>query len=241
MSRITRWVCALIVVAAAVGAGCRGGPDAARLEQGGEAYLAHCAVCHGTTGAGDGPLAASIATEGRRPPPPLDAARLGSLGRAGLLEAIASGAHHRADSPMPVWGPHLGAEWTGRIADYLLATPVAGEAGRGAVARYLAAPAGTPPAGRRIYALYCSACHGPRGGGDGYLALPPGSRLSAARLREAPLAAIDDATLARLISVGGVHDLEGSATPGWLFTLSPDDRRALVGYLRALAGSSGRD
>jgi mono/diheme cytochrome c family protein len=241
MNGMTRPMCALIVAVAAVACGCRGGQEAIRLDPGGQAYLAHCAVCHGPVAAGDGPMAASIAAEGRRPPPALDAARLGTLGRAGLLEALASGAHRRRDAAMPVWDPHLGPEWSGRIADFLLALPAAGERGPSEVARYLAAPAGTPPDGRRVYVLYCSGCHGPQGGGDGYRAPAPGSGRRAGRLREAPLGAIDDATLAKLIGVGGVHDLEGMATPGWLFTLSPDQRRALIGYLRALAGPAGRD
>jgi mono/diheme cytochrome c family protein len=232
-------VLALISAAVALATGCREGGDDARLERGGQAFLAQCAVCHGTRGAGDGPLASSIAAEGKAPPAALDAARVASLGLAGVRQAIERGAHVRSGSPMPLWGPHLGPEWMDRIADYVVAMPATGEAGRILVDRYLAAPAGSPPSGRRVYVTYCSSCHGPHGGGDGFfssaLALKPPP------LRGKELSTLDDTSLARLISVGGRHAPDAITMPGWLYTISPDDREALVGYLRTLSGAAEQD
>lgn len=219
-------------------AGCRSGERAATLERGGQAYLAECAVCHGANGAGDGPLASSFATEGRTPPATLDAERLAALGREGVRKAIETGAHRHPDSAMPVWGSLLSQEVMDRIADYLVAAPRAGAAAREQVARYLAAPPGTPPAGRRVYVTYCSGCHGPQGRGDGFLDLPPASH-AAARLSRERLSRMDDAALTRIISPGGAHDKELGAIPGWMFTLSPDDRGALLAYLRKLPEPAG--
>jgi mono/diheme cytochrome c family protein len=214
--------------------GCRGEQDAAQLERGGQAYLAQCAVCHGAGGAGDGPLAALIVSDGARPPAALDARRVGALGPAGVRRAIETGAHLRAGSSMPVWGPHLGPEWTERITAYVTAMPSMGNRGRGAVDRYLAAPPGTPPPGRRAYVTYCSSCHGPQGAGDGFFSAELAEQLKPAPLGGARLSTLDDDALTRLIEAGGGHAPEAVTMPGWLHRIQPDERRALVGYLRSL-------
>lgn len=229
-------VCALLSVALAA-AGCREGREVARLESGGQAFLAQCAVCHGAHGAGDGPLAASIAAEGRTPPARLDTPRVTALGRDGVRLAIEAGGHARRGSPMPLWGPYLGPEWTDRIAGYVVAMPAVGEAGRVRVDRYRAAPAGTPPSGRGVYVTYCSSCHGPYGAGDGFFSPELASRLKPTRLDGAALSAFDDVQLSRLIQAGGTHAANAVTMPGWLYTIPPDERQALVGYLRSLAGT----
>jgi mono/diheme cytochrome c family protein len=227
--------------ALALAGGCRNTRKAAQLQSGGRAYLAQCAVCHGPEGKGDGPLAASIAAEGKRPPAVLDAARVASLGRDGVRNAIETGNHLRAGSPMPIWGPHLGPDWIDLIADFVVAAPAAGETGRSAVAGYLAAPPGTPPTGRRVYVTYCSGCHGPQGGGDGFVSPQVAAKLAMEPLRGSSLARFDDAELERLIGAGGAHAPEAETMPGWLHTLSPDDRKALLGYLRTLPGTRQPD
>jgi mono/diheme cytochrome c family protein len=230
------WLTLSLAIAGA--SGCRQETAAADLEAGGQAYLAQCAVCHGPAGRGDGPLAASIAAQGKTPPPALDAARVASLGKPGVRKAIESGVH---GSPMPVWGPHLGPAWTDRIADYVIAAPRAGAVGRAARDRYLAAPAGTPPAGRRAYVIYCSGCHGPQGGGDGFFSPQLEAELTPEPLRGVQIARLDEAALWKIIGLGGAHAPNAVTMPGWLYTISPDDRRALTGYLHALAASGARD
>jgi len=229
-------VCAAILVAVAA-TGCREGREVARLESGGQAFVAQCAVCHGVRGAGDGPLAASIIAEGRTPPARLDAQRVASLGRSGVRQAIETGAHVRQGSPMPVWGPHLGPEWIARITDYVVAMPEVGETARDRVDRYLAAPAGTPPSGRTVYVTYCSSCHGPYGEGDGFYSPEMASRMKPPRLPGEVLSAFDDEQLSQLIRAGGGHAANAVTMPGWLYTIPPGERQALVGYLRSLAGT----
>jgi mono/diheme cytochrome c family protein len=241
MTRRLAWTLLMMGGALVLWCGCRNRQESAALESGGRAYLAQCAVCHGTEGKGDGPLAASIASEGKHPPAVLDAARVTALGRDGVRSAIEASDHRRAGSPMPIWGPHLGPDWMDRIADFVVAAPAAGEAGRSAVARYLAAPSGTPPAGRRVYVTYCSGCHGPQGGGDGFVSPEVAAKLAVEPLRGSALARFDDAQLAHLIGAGGAHAPEAETMPGWLHTLSPDDRKALLGYLRTLPGTRQPD
>ena len=55
---------------------------AERLTSGHQAYLAHCAMCHGTWGAGDGPLSSQLADQGITKPAILNnRARFDELGR----------------------------------------------------------------------------------------------------------------------------------------------------------------
>jgi mono/diheme cytochrome c family protein len=240
---IRRVASVLLVAISAVSlaAGCRDERESARLESGGRAYLAQCAVCHGVSGEGDGPLAATIAAEGKTPPAALNGSRVAALGLSGVLAALESRAHRTADSPMPVWGPHLGQEWLDRVADFVLALPAAGQAGRRVVEGYLASPTGAPREGRRVYVLYCSGCHGAQGGGDGFVSPSVESRLQTAPLRGEVLATLDEAELSRVIGLGGAHAPKAATMPGWLYTISPDDRAALAGYLRHLPGTPDSD
>ena len=230
------------VTLAAFAGGCRGGAASDQLVEGGKAYLAQCAICHGTLGAGDGPLAESIVAEGHARPARLnDTMRIGDLGREGVRLAIEGRAHARNRSPMPVWGPHLGPPWMDRIAGYVATLPASGATIRSAVERYLAAPPGTPPEGRRTYVLYCSGCHGPEGRGDGFYSEAVSRRMKPAVLEGALLAPLSDAELESRIGLGGAHAAEAATMPGWIHTIPPGQRRALAGYLRTLgAGGTPR-
>ena len=94
-----RW--ALLVLAAALG--CRYEP---REEPSGEVlYARHCAACHGVSGRGDGPVAASL----QRPPSDLTTLALRHGGRldaarvaAAIDGRVAIAEHGTRD--MPVWG-----------------------------------------------------------------------------------------------------------------------------------------
>lgn len=223
----------VLALVACLATGCNE-PDAdANLVAGGQAYLAQCAVCHGPHGAGDGPLAASIAAEGRTRPARLDdAVRMGDLGQEGVRLAIESGAHSRPGSPMPVWGPHLGPPWMDRIAAYVSTIPRAAPAARAAVDRYLDSPPDTPAGSRRTYVLYCSGCHGPGGAGDGFFSEKAVKRMAPAALDGARLALLPEGQLEELIGSGGAHAAEAATMPGWIHTIAPAERRALAGYLR---------
>lgn len=70
-----------------------------------EVYLRHCASCHGETGKGDGPVAASL----RRPPTDLTVIARGNAGRFDerrvmqVIDGRTLVAEHGTRS-MPVWG-----------------------------------------------------------------------------------------------------------------------------------------
>jgi len=85
-------------------------PETVRLIgslEGSELYMAYCAVCHGTRGHGDGPMAAALKT------PPSDltkiAARNGRVYPLGQIEKVIAGEDVRGTvhgtSAMPIWGP----------------------------------------------------------------------------------------------------------------------------------------
>jgi mono/diheme cytochrome c family protein len=225
----------VLAVAACVAWGCKEPEGAAELVAGGQAYLAQCALCHGDFGAADGPLAASIAAEGRTRPARLDdPVRMGDLGHEGVRLAIEGSAHSRAASPMPVWGPHLGPPWMDRIASYVATLPKSDAAARAAVERYIESPPGTPAGSRRTYVIYCSGCHGPEGGGDGFFSDAVAKKMSPAPLDGAALAALSDARLEELLGAGGAHAADAATMPGWLHTIAPPERRGLAGYLRTL-------
>ena len=76
------------------------------IESGAETYMAHCAACHGRTGVGDGPVAATL----RQKPSNLTTIarrRGGKFPRVEVTDFILGrsrvGAHGTRD--MPVWGP----------------------------------------------------------------------------------------------------------------------------------------
>ncbi len=88
--------------------------------------------------------------------------------------------------------------------------------------------------GQRLYAANCAACHGDQGDGKGpaaaFLVPRPRNFVEAKyRLRSTePGALPTDVDLFRAISLG----LAGTAMPPWRFAVSPDDRWALVEYLK---------
>jgi mono/diheme cytochrome c family protein len=234
MMRIVASGLVAISLAAAI-ASCRNEPNAARLMSGGQAYLAECAICHGTSGRGNGPLSPSIVGAHMTPPAVLDSARVASLGRNGLRRAMESGAHQRPGSSMPLWGPFLGPKWLGRIADWVRVMPSQSSREREEVARYLGAPG--DGSGRSTYVLYCSGCHGPQGGGDGFFSANIAARMNPPTLRGEALAAMDPAKLMEMVAMGGAHAPDAATMPGWLHAIPEEDREALVTYLKTLPGT----
>ncbi len=100
-------------------------------------------------------------------------------------------------------------------------------------------PAVTPAlltTGRRLYEQQCAVCHGPTGGGDGpaaYLLYPKPRDLTQNEFRLVSTNTMEatDADLFLTITRG----MPGSAMPPWE-TLSPQQRWALVYYVRHLTG-----
>ena len=85
----------------------------------------------------------------------------------------------------------------------------------------------TPSASETVstFKLRCSSCHGRNGAGD----TPVGQRLKAADLRSPEVQKQSDAELAQVIT-DGRKDM-----PSFSSSLTPDQIRALVGYIRKLA------
>lgn len=202
-------------------------------------WLEHCATCHGSGGAGDGPSARHLSA----PPPDLRAG-LYSLrstpwelppADADLARTVHQGI---PGSPMPAFQGQLSPAATQAVVEHL----------RTLTDRWPAAspppspPAPEPPAdlsartdqGRVLFASTCAACHGEEGRGDGPAARvlvdgwgrpirPRNLRREAMRGGEGP----ED--LFRTISLG----LEGRAMPPFQH-LAEEERWALVAYVESL-------
>ncbi len=209
------------------------------LPRGGQAYLAHCALCHGELGAGDGPMAGWLRANGSPEPARLDnAQRMQQLGARGVQEIVSKGgAHVGRFRTMPQWGPHVGRALEAEVSAWAHALPNLPATQREYVRRWLEAPAGSLPDGRRAYVLYCSGCHGPRGAGDGYFSPAVRARMKPGNLTAASVAAVSDDSLHVLLSPSGSHASDAPWMPGWLRSLDPATVDAAVSYVRALQKS----
>lgn len=94
----------LVLVGMCILAGCETTPSSSAYD-GEELYVAYCASCHGVTGAGDGPVAASLNTL----PGDLRAIQAGNDGvfpRDEVIQLIDGRAYRtvHGTAQMPVWG-----------------------------------------------------------------------------------------------------------------------------------------
>lgn len=211
-----------------------------------QAYLAYCAMCHGDRGSGDGPLATELAKLGGAAPINIaDASRLEALGRAGLARVIErGGAHTGRSNLMPAWGEALEPAVVDSLAEFLFQLSAMNPGVPAAtVEKYLQAPAGSPGDGRRWYVYYCSGCHGPEGKGDG----PNAERLRRTQnVRPRDLtdskffAERTDQDLYTTISLGGGHAGKSTMMPAWTYTLSPEQIKDLVSYVRVLSNTASQ-
>lgn len=90
--------------------------------------------------------------------------------------------------------------------------------------------------GRRLYERYCAVCHGVTGEGDGFNAfnLDPRPRSLA---DSAYVEALSDETLAQTIALGGRGVNKSVLMPAYLNTLTQDQIRYVVAYIRALSSA----
>ncbi len=218
--------------------------SADKLARGERAYLGYCAMCHGDNGAGDGPLAADLTKQAAATPLRLDdAARLKTLGPAGLRKVISEGgAHTGRSNMMPAWGGRLGAKVIDEIASFIETLPDRKETGVPAATleKYMAAPKGSSEEGRRLFVYYCTACHGPYGRGDGFNAdtLRVRHNVRPRNLTDkAYLEKRTDRALYAVIALGGGHQGKSNFMPAWTYTLQPAQIKSLVAYIRAISGT----
>jgi mono/diheme cytochrome c family protein len=210
---------------------------AARAQQ---AFLAYCGMCHGPRGAGDGEVAVALKRSNVIVPRLDNAERLTTFGRDGVLRIILEGGSHVGRSNiMPEWGGLVGEDLAGNLADYVMTLPDRSAGGpETTMQRYLKAPPGVPDEGRETYVYRCSACHGPRGKGDG----PSGELLRRKEgVRPADLTnkrlmrSLSDPQLFEAISLGGAHMGKSAHMPAWESDLTPSQIKSLVAYLRQIS------
>jgi mono/diheme cytochrome c family protein len=240
-----RKLVAILLVASSASAaaiGCKSGVPPASVTEGQRAYFAHCAICHGDQGSGDGPFAVRAAEHGSPPPRLDDATRLAALGREGVARSILSGAAHlRGASGMPMWGAYLDQAMAGRISEYVIALPDLPAPAREAAAAYVRSPEGVPEDGRRLYVHNCSGCHGPYGAGDAVLPDRMRRQVAAPALADsARFANRSDADLKDILALGGAHAPKAPTMPGWINALTDEQRVGLVAYLRVLSRTRSR-
>lgn len=214
---------------------------AEHLESGQEIFLASCAMCHGDRGNGDGPLAAQLLKEAGVGPAKLnDAARLRTLGRAEVKRIIIQGGGHRHRSNlMPPWGDKLGPKAADDVTDFVMALPGLDPGTPAAtVAKYLTTSAGSAGEGQGLFVYYCSGCHGLSGKGDGVYA-----KAIRARHKVWPrnltqtgyFAEKTDQDLYVVIALGGGHVGKSPMMPAWSVTMTPQQIKDLVSYVRVLS------
>jgi cbb3-type cytochrome c oxidase subunit III len=218
----------------------------ASLRRGQEAFLAHCAMCHGDAGNGDGDMAPVI-----RKRSGVNVARLNDrevLGRLTRAEVVAviekGGAHTGRSNLMPAWGSMLDHAQIEDIAGYVMTLADSSPAiPRTTLADYLAAPAGAPAEGRVLFVHHCSGCHGPFAKGDGPLA----DRLWAAHhvrprnlTDSSYIATKTDQQLFAVISLGGGHFRKAVQMPAWTVTLTPAQIKSVVAYVRQVSHTAPR-
>ena len=213
--------------------------------RGGRAFLARCAMCHGSGGNGDGDAAPVIKKEGVTVARLNDAELMDRLTRLQIVEVITKGGGHTNRSNiMPPWGEKLDAQTISDIADYVVLLRTANPAiPRSTLAAYLQSPVGVAADGRDVFVKHCVACHGTAGKGDG----PYGLRLAKdhnAHPRDltdsAYIGSRTDKDLFAVITLGGGHFRKAIFMPAWTVTLTPTQVKNLVAYVRDLSHTPSR-
>ncbi|MCC7518617.1 MAG: c-type cytochrome [Verrucomicrobiae bacterium] len=224
------------------------------LARGKNLYGQHCATCHGTTGAGDGSAAIYLYPKPRNftagqfklrstasgMPTDEDLYRVMSAGMSG--SSMPSFAHLSEQSRRDLveYVKRLSqAEENGRMVNWFKETPP------GSSLPTPRKPEFTPElaaAGKRVYQSQdCKRCHGPEGRGDGPEAATLkdswGGRLRPRSLVQDPFLGGDAAESIFLRTATGIGGTPMTAYPDT--QIKPEDRWALVAYIRSLRQQAG--
>lgn len=216
---------------------------ATAVNDGAVVYLTHCAMCHGNGGAGDGDVAASFADHGTTVARLNDEARISALSREDLTRVIRDGGGHTGRSNlMPAWGDSLDDRQIADVVEFVKALPFNNpEIPAATIERYLKAPPGVPDEGRVLFVHHCVACHGSEGKGNGPFASRIAALANHPKVRDltdtAYLSTRTDPQLFATISMGGGHFKKATQMPAWNLTLSPEQIKNLVAYVRALSNT----
>ncbi len=183
--------------------------------KGHELFDTYCFVCHGTSGKGDGPLAAKLE---KVPANLTDKVRMSKRSDKDLFNIVKGTDTHKINGIMPQWGLVLSDPDINALVAYLKFLGNSPEA-----------LPGDPHLGKSVYARSCSACHGVHGRGDGVMAniLPakPADHTHSGAVSE-----MDNQTLMMTISLG-----KGGYMPGWSQILSAEEIAAVASYIRLLS------
>lgn len=186
------------------------------VEVGKGLFQAHCVVCHGLEGRGDGPLSHLLDPRPRNFTDPIEMARVSD---DRIYRAIKEG---RPGTAMAPWRDVLGEVEIGDLIDYIrtLTRPL---------------PPGLSPeglslqVGRRIYEKECAECHGQNGRADTPAAKahrhhPPDFT------NHIDMARVDDGRMYAAIKLGR----PGTSMGGWGDLLSPLEIIDVMRYVRSL-------
>jgi mono/diheme cytochrome c family protein len=222
-------------------------PPALESLTGADTYAYYCAPCHGRTGHGDGPVAASLKT----PLPDLStlaARNNGVFARDRVRAAIVNTerpitAHGTGE--MPVWGPIFRAfDPSDARVDVRIDNVVA-------FVETLQTPViVSPSTGRELFATYCASCHGRNGRGDGPIAgelrhdVPDLTRFAARNRGVFPSARLEQIIDGRGVPAHGTRDMPvwGDAfarVPGGDATVARARIEAITRFLESIQERTG--
>lgn len=198
--------------------------DAARPLDGLRLYLGYCFICHGQTGRGDGPYAESLSA---RPADLTDRNYFKGKTDREIYDFISKGGiAHGKSIHMRAFGMQLTRQQIMDLVAYVRVLneelPVELEKNSGNTAD-------------DIYGMSCIMCHGRDGEGDGEISRKLG--IAIRPLGSDAVQAMTDKELYAIIS-GGISDSSRQSArymPAWSNSLTDDQIRQLVAYIRALA------
>ena len=218
----------------------------AALQRGQQAYLAHCAMCHGDGGNGDGDVAVALRIKSGVAVARLnDRETLSRLSQAEVMSVIEKGGAHTGRSNlMPAWDTMLAHGLISDIATFVMTLADSNPAiPRATLQHYLEAPPGVPADGRVLYVHHCAACHGDFAKGDGPLAdqLWTAHQVRPRNLTDSTyIATKTDQQLFAIISLGGGHFRKAVQMPAWTVTLTPAQIKSIVAYVREVSHTARR-
>ncbi len=187
-------------------------------------YLGYCFICHGQTGRGDGPYAASLSA---RPADLTDKGYFDEKTDLEIYDFISKGgiAHGKSIHMRP-----FGMQLTRRqIMDLVAYVRVLNQG------RPVDLEKASGNTADDIYGMSCIMCHGRDGEGDGEISRKLG--ITIRPLGSRAVQAMSDEELKAVIS-GGIADSSRQSArymPAWSNSLTDEQIRQLVLYIRALA------
>jgi len=175
-------------------------------------YRSYCGICHGNDGKTKGPLAEKLDIQ----PVDLTDSAYQKMNVDDLSDLIGQ-YNAKKGSMMPKWGEALPEPNIRKIASYIHLLSQPGLRFSGDLRR-----------GREIFKSSCSACHGPRGKGNGVLA----------RLLKVKMVDFTDQAMGQWIKdeeiLKVVRDGRGDFMPSWKEALSENEITDVSAYVRSL-------